>query len=79
MKRIETGRLALVPDMENARFDICALQDNRTVGWVRIEPETGEMTVRVYEDFRRMGYGTEAARAAAVYASKSSDPSPLPR
>ncbi len=64
MERIKTGRLALVPDAENTRFILCELQDNRTVGCVIVGPETGEISVRVDANFRRMGYGMEAAKAA---------------
>ncbi len=73
MQRIEMGRLALVPDEKNTRFVLCELPDNRAVGWVNVVSETGELSVRVDADFRQMGYGTKAARAAVWFAFEKMD------
>ncbi len=72
MERIETGRLALIPDAQSAQFEICKRRNNGSVGRMIVGSD-GSIFVRVDEDFRRKGYGTEAARAAVWHAFEKLD------
>ena len=71
MASIQTARLALTG--EGASFAICRAQDDGVIGHANCRSESGEISIRIDEEFRGQGYGAEAAKTIIWYAFEELD------